>query len=365
MSLPILTTAEDVSAIIKYLATKPTGATIEEAKAVLNKAVLDGRKIAAYEMWGLIQKEGGRFKLSPRGWNIARKPEQTAEAYREIIDSVPPYRSILEWAHHQEFDVVTNLDVAAQWHEHHSDELGTEHERTIKDQATCFFRVCEAAELGQMTLGRKGQPTRLTLNASALKTLIESGPSAPPWNPLPHPDAEAEDKAADEEETVDEQSTDVEEHQQNSTESQYGDSSSTEAEVQVFISHGKNTDLVEQVETMLGLADIDSEVAVKEETAAIPVPEKVFAAMRRCTAGIIIVSAEESEDGESDPRINENVLIEIGAAFVLYDKKVVLLWDKKLPVPSNLQGLYRCEFDGEELSWSAGMKLMKAIKNFK
>jgi len=50
---------------------------------------------------------------------------------------------------------------------------------------------------------------------------------------------------------------------------------------------------------------------------------------------------------------------------VLYDRRVVLVWDKRLPVPSNLQGLYRCEFEGDEFTWSAGMKLMKAIKEFK
>ena len=62
--------------------------------------------------------------------------------------------------------------------------------------------------------------------------------------------------------------------------------------------------------------------------------------------------------------INNNVLIEIGAAFVLYDQRVVLLWDKRLKVPSNLQGLYRCEFDGGELSFANGTKLAKAIKQF-
>ncbi len=46
-------------------------------------------------------------------------------------------------------------------------------------------------------------------------------------------------------------------------------------------------------------------------------------------------------------------------------KKVILLWDKRLAVPSNLQGLYRSEFEGDELSWKAGMKLMKAIKDFR
>jgi predicted nucleotide-binding protein len=136
--------------------------------------------------------------------------------------------------------------------------------------------------------------------------------------------------------------------------------------LRIFITHGKNMTLVEQVQTMLGLGAFESEVAEDEETTAIPVPEKVFAAMRRCDAGIIIVSADEaSKSGDGKYSVNENVLIEIGAAFVLYDRRVVLVWDKRLSVPSNLQGLYRCEFEGDEFSWSAGMKLMKAIKEFR
>jgi hypothetical protein len=56
-------------------------------------------------------------------------------------------------------------------------------------------------------------------------------------------------------------------------------------------------------------------VAEDEETTAIPVPEKVFAAMRRCQAGIIVVSADESSRTPAGKfTINENVLIEIGAA---------------------------------------------------
>ena len=118
--------------------------------------------------------------------------------------------------------------------------------------------------------------------------------------------------------------------------------------------------------TKLRLADIEPEVAVEEETTAIPVPEKVMNAMRRCQAGIIAVTVDEDrKDEDGNYTLNENVLIEIGSAFVLYDQRVVLVWDKRLKVPSNLQGLYRCEFEGDELSWSAGMKLMKAIQGFK
>lgn len=49
MSLPIFTTVDDVRGIVAYLKTKPTGATITEAKAVVDKTLVDGRKLAAYQ----------------------------------------------------------------------------------------------------------------------------------------------------------------------------------------------------------------------------------------------------------------------------------------------------------------------------
>jgi hypothetical protein len=133
----------------------------------------------------------------------------------------------------------------------------------------------------------------------------------------------------------------------------------------VFISHGKNLDVVEQVKDILGLYDIEYEVAIEEETAAIPVPQKVMQAMRRCSAGIMVVTTDEGSLVGDHYAVNNNVLIEIGAAFVLYDQRVVLLWDKRLKVPSNLQGLYRLEFEGNELSFTTGTKLAKAVKTLK
>lgn len=138
-----------------------------------------------------------------------------------------------------------------------------------------------------------------------------------------------------------------------------------QADIRVFITHGKNKELVDQVKDILTLYDIKYEVAVERETTAIPVSEKVMAAMRRCQAGVMIVSADEQKAQHDDFTINTNVLIEIGAAFVLYDKKVVLLWDRRLRVPSNLQGLYRLEFEGADLSFSAGTRLAKAVKSLR
>lgn len=140
---------------------------------------------------------------------------------------------------------------------------------------------------------------------------------------------------------------------------------SSAALFRVFISHSKNMDVVDQVKDVLGLYDIDHTIAVEEETTAIPVPDKVIESMRRCQAGIMVVTADEQSKSGENYTVNNNVLIEIGAAFVLYNKRVVLLWDKRVKVPSNLSGLYRCEFEGTELSFAVGTKLAKSVKAFR
>jgi hypothetical protein len=361
------------SKIVGYLRNKPTGATLDEARAILKAKPLDGRKLKAYQVWGIINFDGDRLSLTDAGWTLARTPDQAVRVYRSAIDMTRPYRSAIEWAYHQQFEELTVTDLTAHWHQHHQDALGTGNETAIKDAVTCFFNLADAAGLGKYFLGRSGRPTRLELKATEVKAFVEAGPSTPPWTgPLPEdvqvPSEQEEvptlGAEADEAAAVEVASAELVVPPPGFGKAQEnGDR--TEA-LRVFIAHGKNMRIVEQVQTVLDLADITSEVAEEEETAAIPVPEKVLTAMRRCGAGIICVSVDERRrDDGGQYAVNENVLIEIGAAFVLYDQRVVLLWDRRLSIPSNLQGLYRCEFEGEELTWDAGTKLMKAIQGFK
>lgn len=134
----------------------------------------------------------------------------------------------------------------------------------------------------------------------------------------------------------------------------------------IFIAHGKNKTILDQIKVMLELGDFNPIIAEEQETTAKPVPKKVLDQMRECHAAVISVTADEgSPNVNGHFPVNQNVLIEIGAAFVLYDERVILVWDKRVDVPSNLQGLYRCEYEGEELSWVAGTQLQKALLNIK
>lgn len=135
----------------------------------------------------------------------------------------------------------------------------------------------------------------------------------------------------------------------------------------VYISHGKDRAITDQLKEILRFGRFEPIVSVEKESAAIPVPDKVFEDMRSCSAGVIHVMREGKlldEQGGAVIRINENVLIEIGAAIALYNKNVVLLVEKGLELPSNLQGLYKCEYEGDKLDYEATMKLLKTFNDF-
>lgn len=135
----------------------------------------------------------------------------------------------------------------------------------------------------------------------------------------------------------------------------------------VFISHGKNREIVEQLKEIVKFGKFDPVVSVDEETTSKPVPDKVMEDMRSCFAGVIHVAADEivaGKDGKPQRRINENVLIEIGAAMALYDGNFILLVGDAVELPSNLQGLYQCRYGGEKLDGEATMKVLKAFNDF-
>lgn len=136
----------------------------------------------------------------------------------------------------------------------------------------------------------------------------------------------------------------------------------------VFISHGKQRAIVAQIKELLTFGSFEPVISVERESTAIPVPEKVFEDMRSCGAGVLHVGAEGKyldRDGNELAKLNDNVLIEIGAVMALYGKRVILLVEKGVVLPSNLQGLYRCEFEGDKLDYDSTMKLLKTFSQFR
>ena len=360
--LPIRTTLEDIDAICGFLVSRPTGATVAEMKTILDKRYLDGRKITALRYWGVIEDDiNGKVKITDRGRKALKDSGPSrSNALGEVIRQVIPYSALVERVVHSREETIAATDVAAYWYEHFRDDVG-ESDRTLNDQAVCFFQIAQGAELGTLTRGRNGMPTRFNFDIDATRLFVE-GSSTDRENRLPMEEVEEATEASDPFTEFIEQVTD----EGSVLEKDELPNPATDSN-RVFITHGRNLQILDQVKELVEYGKYEPVIAIENETSAMPVPQKVMNDMRTCKAAVIHVSAEGvlfNQDGNEVPQINQNVLIEIGAAMALYGDKFVLLVEEGVNLPSNLQGIYECRYQGSELNMTAVMKLLKAFSEF-
>jgi Predicted nucleotide-binding protein containing TIR-like domain len=355
-ALPMLATAGDVREVVRLLKRKSGGITIIEGMDAIRR-VFDPRKVAAYEYWGLIERRGDRLILSALGWEFARRFEPEARLFRSILGSTLAYHSALEWVFGQNLEIVTDADVARFWHEHPSQVFLSGNQKTVEGNVVCFFHLCQEAELGMATVGKRGQPTRLRVDREELAAYIAAGPA--------HANDDLPAQAALDESAGDNSSSS---YAMADTETTPRAAAHPSVRMRVFISRRKDAPLVKQVEMALELADIECEVSQRSMSDTQLVPDETLAAMRRCDAAVIIVAKADcqaaAESDEAGALLDESVLMEIAAAVVHYNRRVILLWNEGVCVPARLRDLCRYEFAGDCLTWESGMQLLKALKNF-
>lgn len=353
MNLPVLASASDFREAIKFLAAKPEGVTITEARDVdaVKKRVFDSKKVAAYQFCGFIVRDGERLMLTHLGKDLARKLEREAEAFLVVLDKIKEYRIVLAWAYHQNLSVITSDEVVAQWREHQPESLGVGDDDECHEAAVCFFQLCHAAALGALIIGKRGQPARLRLRRDKLINFIEDG-----CRQLP----ELTTLTRSEELKADETNVDV-----GTKESQCMPFLPSERP-RVFVSANKTTKVIEQLLTTLELVEIEGELIGRANTpAGVPINEYVSRAMRQCQAGIIVITHADCElEDAGGLTINKYVLLEIGAAFVLYKGRVLLLCEESVPLTDCLQNLARSVFEGASLGWDEGLRLVETVKGF-
>jgi len=351
MELPIRTTLDDVTDVCGYLATKPTGATIKEAKAVLDSKRLDGRKLRALKFWGLIAEEdGGRLKLTSSGRELVRGEPHLSRILLEVIRGTPPYAAIIERAAHRHEDSLTTTEVAAHWHDHFRQDV-SDNDKILNDQVVCFFHLAAGASLGTLIPGRRGTPTRFSFSAEALGSFVR-GSIAP--------------KSGTEDIT------------RLTARGELGETGLLEPEEAraptpvrplgqaIFIGHGKNKKPLEQLKKVLDQFKIPYKVAVEEPNLGRPISGKVREVMQSCNCAILIFTADEQftdASGKSIHRPSENVVYELGAAGYLYDQRIVIMKEEGVDFPANFRDLGYIAFEKDGLGAKA-LDILKELVGF-
>ena len=355
MSLPIRTTIDDIEEICRYLSTKPTGASLKEAKSVLEAKRLDGRKLSALKAWGLIEElEDGRLKVTSAGRNCVKSNEDCVEALIEVIRKIPPYTGIVERAAHRQEDSLTSSEVAAHWFDHFRG-LVSESDKILNDQAICFFHIAAGAGLGTLIAGRKGSPTRFSFNIQALKRFLDS-------TPMVQKVKEGEKEIPE----VIEPTMPVDESEKGNYQSICETLPKPPSGRGIFVAHGKNKKPLEQLKKILDQFRIPYKVAVEEPNLGRPISGKIREIMESCNCAILIFTADEEfkdKDGNIIWRPSENVVFELGATGFLYDNRIVIMKEDGVNFPTNFRDIGYIGFEKDKLE-AKTMEILQELIGF-
>ncbi len=110
---------------------------------------------------------------------------------------------------------------------------------------------------------------------------------------------------------------------------------------------------MEQLKEILDQYKIPYKVAVDEPNQFRPISQKVADIMKECGAAILIFTADEELrglEGDTIWRPSENVVYELGAASVLYGKKIIVFKEAAVHFPSNFRDIGYISFDKDQLA---------------
>ena len=345
--LPILTTAADIRELIQYLKRRPAGVTATEELDRPKKRLFEDRKLEAYELLGITTREDQTLRLSPLGWKFAQRMESDAEVFRHVLGRSLPYSTALNWILRQNIDLITSTELRDFWHGVHPP-FAFDDQEAMRGSAVSFFSICQASGLGTMTLGKRGHITRFFVDRDELTKFL----------------AEASGSLVRCEGT-----TGTEVHERLAHAAVLKDSSvarTLEQQAFTVLIQSKNPSIVELIRRTLEITNVSSmsvglvwdRIAAEDE----PVPQT----SREFNALIVVLDEDSfTRDDTGIYCLREKVLMELGAAHVLYDRRVILLADRRIASCQGFKDLIYYEFDSERLDWEVGLQLIKLVAEFR
>ncbi len=347
MSLPVRTNLEDIDAVCGYLIRKPTGATLPEARAVLDKKRLDGRKLAGLKAWGLIEDAGGKLKITERGRLAERESgAYRSSALRDAVRDLAPYTAVVERVVNRREDYLSAPEVAAHWYENFGEEVA-DSETTLNLQVLCFFQLAQGADLGEVVLGRRGNATRFRFSLEEADGFLQGSLPGEAVEPSPRL-SEANKGPATEDEGPTAARTDT-----GSGETPASvDSGSDPAErARIFISHSGDARHLEELRGILDQWQVSYVIGGERRHAGLPISESVAEQIRQCSGAIFVIAADKDSDAHGKERVaisRRSVIdYELGAASLQFGRRIVILEDREASVDRDLGELEVIIFEKE------------------
>jgi len=333
--LPAAASAGDIREIVRFLSRENASIRINELQTAEPRRVFEPHKLAAYETLGIIIRDEHYICLSELGGELAKRNTFEKQIYRQILSNLPQYSSAVEWMGEQNLRIITFHDLADFWTVNFPALLlGRKEMREIENAALSFFSICHAAELGIMTVGKRGQPTRLSVNADEVKKFLKK-------------DYPAE---------IDFFSS--------AAENNFVAKAKANQISRVYVSLGRRNEIDDLTE-LLELTGLEAITAVGVSLENNFFNPAQISLLQKCSFGLFILDethCRKQKNGSLELR-NEKI-IEINTALALFNGQIILLWDEVENPPQNIRDTQLSIFTKTDSEWETNLRIAKALKEF-
>ena len=346
--LPILISANDIRELVQYLKRRSPGVIVTEELDRARKRLFEENKLAAYQVLGITEIEDRLLKLSPAGWNLAKQLEPETQMFRYLLRRTPPYWTAVKWICKKNLDVLTSTDLLAFWEEFHAEAIDPGNIESMKGAAVSFFSLCQAAQLGFVWLGKRGHTTRLYVDHQELTKFIEFG-------------SQATNSCAAQEAISDSDGV------------SFGDLEVVAATpwqirvpLRVLLIESENEKLNDLIRRTLEIAQVESVSIDREQSGKGSLANNLHNYAHEYNALLLMLDEDAfSDDDTGEGRIKQRILMDIGAALVLFQFRVIVLGDRQFSPPEDIHDLIYYQFDKDTLAWDIGLRLINTIEQFK
>ena len=321
--LPLLATASDVREVVRVLKDKPSGITMIEALSAEPRRIFEPRKIAAYEFWGIVERENEIIRLSDLGRRFGETLRPECEVHRSVLRSIPAYFDAIELISAHGLHVVTRSQLLSYWKIGHP-ELAM-HECDEKDiEAVCvsFFSLCHAAELGTATIGKRGQPARLRTDLSRVAEFLGQPPPA------------------------------------------FCGAGAVSGDMpriqRIYVSVRENGEGLKELHSALTLANYEPVIGGERALDDGILPDDQLRTIQGCSAAVFVLSAADCPVGD---KLDPERAAALNAARAIFRERVLVLWSEPdVQPPHALAQLNLHVFDPASFGWADGLRLVTLLK---
>ena len=131
---------------------------------------------------------------------------------------------------------------------------------------------------------------------------------------------------------------------------------------QLYLSLPEFSNEIAHLQELLEMVGFECQISERLRQHHDQLSEKNFDSLKNCAAGIIVITEADCFVGAAEnPMLSPEIQMEISAAWLLYERRVILLKERGIKVPEYWKNIATFDLENNQFDWQQGIELTRTL----